>query len=110
MPGGLPRAGALDRMIEIQRAVEAQDSTGQAISTWSRYARAWANVESVDAIERFYTERPVSPAMKVFTLRWVDGVTAKDRILYDEQVYNILSIAEFNGRKAWLKIVAELKV
>lgn len=106
------RAGALDKPIEIQRAVKAQDTAGEVIITWQRLANEWASVESVDQSENYSADRVLSFKLKWFTIRWVSWLGSENRIVYDGDNYDILSIAEMEnvGRNRFLRILAEVKV
>lgn len=104
------RSGALTKMILIQRPVTTQDSMGQPIPTWQRFARAWAAVESVDTNERFQSEREVGHKLKLFTIRYQAGIVFNYRIVYKDEYYNIRSIKEVDrkGRDAFLELLGEL--
>lgn len=105
------RAGALDRPIRIETPVETQDEFGQPIVVWQTLASVWANVRSVDAIESYTASRELATTAKRFLFRWVTGLTAKDRIVYEGRNYDIVSIAEREqrGREAWVEVMGEIK-
>lgn len=102
------RAGALDRFIEIQRVVETQDDAGGLVHTWSRLMTTWARVESVSAVEHFAADRDVGTRVRVFVIRHYSDITHKDRIVYEDRNYDILSLedVEGRGREHFMRIVA----
>lgn len=106
---GYGRAGALNRLITIERSVDVQDATGQPIPTWQRLCRAWAAVDSSDAAERFQNAREVGHKWRVFTIRWRDDIDFNQRIVYEGEYYNIRKINEIErrGRSKFLDITAE---
>lgn len=104
------RSGGLTRMITIQQATATQDVAGQPIKTWTRLDRAWAAVESIDTNERFQGIREVGHKLRLFTIRYRSDINFEQRIVYQEEYYNIRSIKEVNrrGRDAFLELLGEL--
>ena len=106
----MSRSGALTRIIEIQRRDDnAQDTTGQPIEVWRTLHKVYAAVRSEDVTERFQSDQYVGHSLRAFTIRWIEGIQFKDRIVYDGEIYNIRSKkeAEKRGRKVFMEILGE---
>lgn len=103
-----PRAGNLDRVIEIQAATESRNSAGEVVMTWARFLRCYANVQSDPANETFGANRQLGIKTKKFTIRHARGVTAQHRILYEDEYYDILALSDMEevGRRRFIQIVA----
>lgn len=105
------RSGALTKLIQIQcYTPDEQDSQGQPVKNWRLRARAWAAVESVDTMERFESAREVGHKLRIFTIRFRNDVLFQDRIVFEEEYYDIRSLRsmERRGRDRFIEILGEL--
>lgn len=112
MPLSSGRAGALNKMVEIQynSTPDEQDGVGQPVFTWKRFTRAWCAVESIDTNERFQAGREVGHKLRNFTFRWRNDLKFEHRIVYEGEYYNIRSIKEMErkGRAKFLEVLGEI--
>lgn len=106
-------AGSLDRRIVIERATEAQDAAGQPVPTWATFATLWASRKDVSDGERFSDGQELGTRVSRFVIRHsseAKTVTAKDRISYDGDIYDILGVKETgHGRQRFLEITANVR-
>lgn len=100
--------GVCDRRIEIQQATDSRSSTGQSVSTWSRFTKAWAKIDYKDAGagEFVFTDQIVAQTPTNFTIPYQSGINEKMRISYGGDYFNITNIQEV-GRKAYLLLKTE---
>lgn len=98
----------MDREITIQVYTEAADSYGEPIKTWTTLAETFAHVRQQTAREIFTGGR-VAETDIVFTTRYVSGVTAKDRILYNSKYYYLTGEPREIGRQDGLEMIARLQ-
>lgn len=106
-----PRAGALDRFIEFRIPSQSQDASGGVVQDFTRFARAYARREALDAPEKFQAGRNVGEDLAKYLIRYISGLT-KTMILVDgSDEYDILSIREMEefGRRRWTEILASKK-
>lgn len=109
------RAGRRDRFIEIQRATITRSAAGEVVETWARIVTGWAEVivtsgnqvANMGEVWRDASNRRVSGKMARFVLPYLAGLTNRDRIVYEEENWNILNIKEI-GRRAGIELLAEL--
>lgn len=106
-----PYIGQMDRRVEIQAAVSSFSGTGHEVVTWNTIKTAWAALEygENNNTEDFEAQQQVSITEVFFTLRYFTGLTAKHRVLYGGQAYDILNILEV-GRKRFLRLQVEKRV
>lgn len=106
----LPSIGRLDRRIDILEHTQGTDFAGGETITWSVKAHAWAHMvyQQVGTQEAYTGDgiQQVATQTVTFTIRFLDGVTAKMRIQYDSELYDIEQIAEL-GRKMYLSITCK---
>lgn len=101
------RPGLLDRTVIIQNYTEAQDATGQPVQTWADLRTVRAKVTPLKTSERFDANRDMGVFTAVFTVRWLDSVTHRSRVVYDGKNYDVIAIREL-GRRQWLELVGEV--
>jgi SPP1 family predicted phage head-tail adaptor len=100
------RAGRLRHVITIQRATVARDSVGNVTTSWADLAARRAYVEPQHGAEFFAgSERHANMTVKI-VMRYLSGLSTKDRIVFGGVNYDILSILDRNGRRADLEIMA----
>lgn len=103
--------GMLDERIEIQTATEAANAYGEIAKTWATTETLWARVEyGQTKADEDYVKATVKEYRPVlFTVRYRTNVTAKNRILYGGQYYDIRHI-EHVGRKRFTIFESQLRV
>lgn len=93
------RAGRLNHKVIIQQPVEVQDTTGQAVKSWTTYASVWASVEPLKGREFLESQQINAETSTRVRIRKLAGVTQKMRISYDSRIYNINTILHVNERQ-----------
>lgn len=81
--------------IVIQRVTDGRDAYGGTSETWNTLSTVWADVEQASGSEQFNSDMIVYNDVKRFTIYYNHGqdVTAKDRIVYRSDNYQITSIS-----------------
>lgn len=101
----------LDRRITFQFYTETQNQFGEKEVQFSNSYSCWAKIDYRDksTTEDFQSKRETATTAVIFTIRWIkDLLDKKNRIQYNDQIYDIISIQEV-GRRKYLKIEAQLK-
>jgi SPP1 family predicted phage head-tail adaptor len=100
------RSGKLDRTIIIQTAAAAVDEYGTPTVTWTDLATARAQLiqASTEEFLRGYGE--IDALAVIFRTRWLDGVTAAHRVVYEGRNLNIREVKEI-GRRRGLELRCE---
>ena len=84
------RAGRLRHRIKIEQFTETVDSLGSPIQAWStRYDGVPASVEPLSGRELWQAQAVNPETTTKITMRWLDGVIASDRIVFNGQNYDI---------------------
>lgn len=103
------RAGQIDRRITIERNTPGRDAVGAETESWTTLATVWAEVRPAAGREFFDAQQVVAEAKVVFRIRYRSDVTAKMRVSYAGNLYDIHSVAEL-GRQEGLDIMTTAKV
>lgn len=98
------RAGDLDRRITIQREeVVGDDGFGNEITDWVDVVTTWARVVQASGREFFAAAAIQSETKVMFKLRFMDGITVIDRVVYDGRNHDIHEVKEL-GRREGLEL------
>jgi SPP1 family predicted phage head-tail adaptor len=101
-------AGALDRLVTLQRATMANDSFNTPVPTWGDLATVWAAAVPVSDRERLAASEVSASITHRFTIRWTSGVSdlsPTDRLTFDGRTFDIFGVKEI-GRREGLEITA----
>ena len=100
------RAGTLRNKITIQELNSTVNSSGEDEDSWQEYVTVRASVEPLRERERFEAQQAQNEATVRFRIRYLPGVTAELRILYDSKYYDIESVIDPNDRHRELIVLA----
>lgn len=104
------RAGSLDRKIVIQRAVKTKLPSGHEKEDWETLHEVWAQVLPIRGEERHVAMQTTAAAETKFKIRYREGITPLDRLLYEDKQYDITAVIELGRREGlelWGKMRAE---
>lgn len=105
-------SGTLDRRITIQRNTPTQNAIGEPIDSWADLVTVWAAFKPSGARESYSSESQQLDAIATvrFLLRWRADVTitAKDRVSWDGETYNIHGVQQI-GRHDGLELICSAK-
>lgn len=104
------RAGRLDRLVTLQRAITTQDAYGEEIKTWSDIADVWAERVELRGVERFEAQQTQAHVDAKYRIRWMAGLTPINRLIdADGRVYDIQAVLEI-GRREGLELQVSASV
>lgn len=102
--------GNLRHTIAIERPATIQNEYGETIiSLWEPVATVYASREDLTGKEAYYASagRKAATMLTRFTLRYVPDLSPTMHIVSDGLTYDIQSIADPDGRREQLVILAE---
>lgn len=91
----MPRAGRLNRRIELQSVSTSQDDFGTVIETATTFATVWAAIDvpmSQGQQETFQVDKITSQITHRITIRFRPDVTALDRVKLGTRTWKILQV------------------
>lgn len=98
------RAGALLHKIAIERRTgETIDEFGAPVEEWTALGDFRAEFVEAGLSETIDGNGAVTRTVEVITLRvrWIDGLSARDRIFYDGRRFDIVGLSEIPRRRGW---------
>jgi head-tail adaptor len=100
-------AGKLDQFITIERRATATDGMGGFIDAWATHCEVWANVKAKAGREGLSEGRTNAVYVVNFTIYNIADLSELDRIVWNEETYNIRNIMREGNRALHVKIEAE---
>lgn len=86
-------AGQLRHKVELQAETIAQDPvTGEMVKSWATVANVWAQISPLSGREFIAASAEQSEVQGKIVIRYRDGVTASNRVVYRGMFYNILAV------------------
>lgn len=103
------RAGKLRHIITVQRATETISAAGTPVSTWADLVTLRAEIVEQATAESIGAQGATDRQAVAFRVRYFDGITNADRILFKGNPLNIRSIEPDPGfRELVLRTETEL--
>ena len=102
--------GKLDQRVTFQRKTETADGIGGTVRTWANLASnptVWANVKARLGREAMVNGRMTAVLPVTFTIYNRTDLDERDRILWNGEAYNILSIFRQGDRALHVQIDAQ---
>lgn len=101
------RAGELRRRVTIQQRVTTQDTFGGQSQTWTDFAaNVPAAIDPLSGRELMTAQATQSEVSHRITIRYLPGVTAAMRIVYQGRYFNISAVMNIEERNREMQILA----
>jgi SPP1 family predicted phage head-tail adaptor len=94
-----PLIADLNMRLALEAPVDAPDSIGGLVRTWSLVSEVWASVRPLSSAQRLAADSAQSLVTHAVTLRWRADVTGAMRLRDGPRIFEILSIADAEGEK-----------
>lgn len=86
------KIGKLKHRVTIQEYTTTRDSFGAEIEAWVDIATVWASVEPLTGREYFQMQQINTEISTKVTMRFKAGVTVKMRLIYNNRIFEIISL------------------
>jgi SPP1 family predicted phage head-tail adaptor len=100
--------GKLRERVTVQQASGSRNSLGETVLSWSDFATVWASVEGVSAREALAAGQQDTTITHRVRLRYLPGLTQRDRFSWGSRTLNIVSLLEYNNRAEHVAICEEV--
>ncbi|HKJ61470.1 MAG TPA: phage head closure protein [Hyphomicrobiales bacterium] len=101
------RIGQLRHRLTIEQAARTDDSGGGATLVWNTVAEVWGAVEALSGKESVEADRTSGSAIYSVTIRYRDGLEPSMRFRRDNEIYQITSVLDEDGRRRFLTCKCE---
>jgi SPP1 family predicted phage head-tail adaptor len=98
-----------DRIVTIQSPATTRSAYGGEVTTWTDVATVRAAVEWIrtKSDEAYNADMLVVTQQAVFTMRYRENFTEKCRLVFGNDIFDILNISEGENRRQYLRVVTE---
>lgn len=100
------RAGALSRLVTLQRSTTVLNDAGTPTEAWEDLATLRAEVVELGTVEAIRQYGAAEVGTLVFRTRFYPGANLTDRLLFEGRTFNLKSVSTI-GRNRGLELRAE---
>ncbi len=100
--------GRLNKRITIQSQSASYDAAGQQVDTWTTFATVWANIRHKSGTETIKADVLTSTVKASMRIRYLTGVNAGMRVVYQNTVYRIEAVLPHVEDKRYVDLVVEV--
>lgn len=101
------QAGRLRHRIQIKTPVEARNSYGERIVTWSTLATVWASVEPLRGREFLDAEQVQAEISHRVRMRYYPGILPNYRVVFGGRVLEIQAVINVNERNREMQLMCK---
>lgn len=101
------KIGKLRHRVILQRKEITEDELKQQSETWVDFAYIWAAIQPLSGREYFSARQETAQVTTRITIRYLKGVTPDMRVLFNEKVYEILSVINLDERNISLVLMCK---
>lgn len=102
--------GQLRDRLTLQSVVTTQDAYGAYTETWEDVAKVWGRNVVRWGKESEYAHQTEAVQRYEFEIRYRDDITPKDRIVWNDRIFDILAVRNVDGRRQYLQLITEERV
>lgn len=99
--------GTYRHRVTVQAATETQNSQGEPIAGWADETTVWASVEPLVGRELLLAQQTVALVTHRVGMRYLAGLTAKKRLVFNARPFNILNVMNLEERNIEMELMAQ---
>jgi SPP1 family predicted phage head-tail adaptor len=100
--------GKLRERVTVQIASGTTNALGETVLAWSNSSAVWASVEGVSAREALLAGQQETSVTHKVRLRYLPGLTQRDRFAWRGRTLNIISLLEYDNRTEHVAVCEEV--
>lgn len=99
--------GKMRHKIQFESRDKTSDGAGGFSSSWDEAKEVWAHMKPASMRENFRGMKISEETSYEFTIRYQTGISAGQRIKYNDRIFNVKSVLNRDERDKYLDILAE---
>lgn len=103
-------AGKLRHPVAIQEVTETDDGDGGLTTDWATIHTPWCDIRPATALEIFNAGQLQSVITHVIKLRFIAGIRADHRMLFETRIFQIVSVADMKEHEFEMEIQVEERI
>jgi SPP1 family predicted phage head-tail adaptor len=100
--------GKLRERVTVQIASGTTNALGETVLAWANSSAVWASVEGVSSREALAAGQQDTTITHRVRLRYLPGLTQRDRFSWRSRTLNIVSLLEYDNRAEHVAICEEV--
>lgn len=100
----------LRHRITLQERVASKDSFGAEMETWKDISTVWAMVEPLSGREYFAAQQVNAEVTTKVTIRYIKSIKPEMRVVFEDRVFDILSVICVDERKVEMQLMCKENV
>jgi SPP1 family predicted phage head-tail adaptor len=104
------KIGRLRHRIKLQTYTAFRDSFGAEEPEWTDVATVWASVTPASGKEYFASAQTNAELTTKITMRYLSGITPNMRVVFDERIFEIVSVLNYEERNVELNLLCKESV
>ena len=106
----IPPIGTLTDRVQLLRKTSTSEDEGGVVAAHVPFATVWARVRQLSARQAFASDARGHNVSHAVVMRFRTDIGAGDRIVYRGRTLEIASVADLNGRRAYLSLQCSERV
>lgn len=99
--------GELNHRIKLEQLLVEKDNLEQEIETWQLAYEVWADIKPLSGKEYFKARQTKSDIMVQVTIRYRPQIHNHMRMLFNNQIYEIVSVINVNQENRYLQLLCK---
>lgn len=99
------RSGPLRHRVHIQEPIESKGTMGGTIKQWVTFHKCWAEVREMSGRELVNSSQVTSEIKATAFIRYKSHIDASMRLVHGDNVYQIESVINKDGKKSMLELL-----
>lgn len=101
------RSRSLRHRIIFQDQTESKNNFGEVENSWNDVFETWASIQTISGKEQFLSNQNYSTLSHKVRVRYSVLIDSKQRILFNDRVFKILSVLNIFEKNQELEILCE---
>lgn len=97
----------LRHKMSLQDEIKTPDGAGGFTRSWKTVADIWAEITPLSGRETFFASRLQSAVSHKIAIRYRKGISAGQRLVYDNRLFNIRSISNEQANNEVIELLVE---
>jgi len=101
------RIGELRHRVTLRKKEITEDALKQQSEVWTDIATVWARIEPLSGREYFAARQENADVSVKVVIRYLPGITAETRVVFDGRVFDVLSVINPGERNISLVLMCK---
>ena len=101
------QVGKLRHKVELKHLSQTQNTYGEPVDTWTKYADVWASIEPLSGRELLLAQQVNAELTLRVIIRYHSAMVVTDRIIKDSRTLEVVNIINKNERNEQMELLCK---